>query len=55
VSKSLVEQSVVDWCVIGWTVDYNARPSFAELEDIMNNFLKDEPTKYVFTVVSTVV
>ncbi|XP_065887121.1 epidermal growth factor receptor-like isoform X2 [Dysidea avara] len=33
-----------------WTVDYNARPSFTELESTMEKFLNDEPTKYVFTM-----
>lgn len=38
--------------VIGWTVDCNARPSFTELESTMEDFLKNEPVKYIFTVVS---
>ncbi|XP_065887140.1 receptor tyrosine-protein kinase erbB-2-like isoform X4 [Dysidea avara] len=33
-----------------WTVDSNARPSFTELESTMEHLLKNEPTKYVFTV-----
>ena len=40
--------------MIGWTVDSNARPSFTELESTMEHF-QNEPTKYVFTVVSILV
>ena len=41
--------------MIGWTVDSNARPSFTEIESTMEAFLKNEPTEYVFTVVSILV
>ena len=41
--------------MIGWIVDSNARPSFTELESTIEHFLKSEPTKYVFTVVSILV
>ena len=37
-------------CYLGWLLDPEARPTFAELETMMEEFLSD-PLRYILTVV----